>query len=398
MLNRELGALLCTALLLSGIFPVQAQAQTPLPVGKEDIVRQGEPTLRYEKDSLRDTWTAVVQDDAGTARFTIVKDKQHSAVKGSEAAGKPWERVTTFGKSPWGKPGTLEDIRKDPEVYKRIEQDTSLNPTQKATFAAALKNPKQPWLTIKAEELGIAQVYWGLGWWVNNAEFSSLKPEFRKTEVYFTFVTETMDWYFFVSECRNLGQPFVEYKWEATTTKELITEVELLPAPQKPVCKELSSDSAGPIAGNSERTYKVRFENPSGVAITPTFYVRDERTKEKPRNLGSGRAEVTIAGKWFSPGDHTLFVEAKTADGTAVDTANCIATFRVVPFEPPVKITKKPEPEPKLEEGGKFPWWLLALGVGLAAGGAAFVLRGGSQSVPLSECQFKDCGFQPAKQ
>lgn len=356
-------AVILSLLLIGAGFPVAAQQSAP-------------ETKRVEirKDPVRDTYEAVVTGPEGTGRTWIVKDPNAVEVISSRVKDDTWKKVTTLGKQPWGKPGTLADIRKDKKVREYIRTMTTLNPEQQAALNKGLDEGS--WTTVKAREIPIMESWWGYNWQEYKVNFD-LESKFQDTEVYLYYAVETNDWFLFASYCRNLGQPFVGYLFEQKVVENVAPPRPVVPQVVEPKCtalKVVDGPATGPLVGAARRTYEAQFSNPSGLDLAVSYKLTEKATG-RVMPLSSGQARIEITAAWLNPGDYVLSVDA-LHKGKHISTDRCTAQLAVVlpPPEPkPVQEAKAPPPPKK----SKAWLWLVLAGAGAA--GAAFALKGGSK-------------------
>lgn len=366
----QLVSVLMSVLLIGGGLPAAAQDKPATTSKATKVV--------IEKDSVRDTYVAsYLEEGLGSGKAWIVKDPQSPEVQGSHVKDNPWTKVSHLGQSPWGKPGTLDDIRKDKKVRENIRKMTTLDEKQQAALVKGLDSGE--WVTIKAGELPILEAFWGDGWQKYKVSME-LETKFRDTEVYLYFSPETKEWFVFYSYCRNLGQPFVSYVWQEEVTENAVPPKPIVPAVVEPKCSSLKSldGSSAPLIGADRRTYVAEFSNPSGLDLSVSYKLTEKKTgRVMPLSTGDPRIEINAT--WLDPGQYLLQVDA-IYNGRHINTERCTAELAVaLPPPPPPALSVKVDQPPK--KGHGLVWAI----VGIAAAGgvaAAFAGRGKSNPSP----------------
>lgn len=329
----QMVALICVALLLAGMMPVQAQAQT-------------QTTVTVETDSVRQTLVATSKSEEGTAKVWVVKDPNSEEVKVSRVADEKWHRITQLGNKPWGRPGTLDEIRKDPKVREYIKTMTTLKPEQQEALNKGLDSGQ--WTTLKARDIPILESFWGYNWQQYKVSME-LESKFLNTDVYAYYSEETREFFFFYSFCRNLAQPFSGWFWEAKVTENLTPKEPEVVVPQvvAPRCLKLSAVNGleTPLVGDESRTYAAEFSNPSGVDMTVSYVMFNAKGERLP--LSKGNATVEMASKWVGFGKFRLAVEAEYGNKKIVDTSACELEISMLPPPPTVTVSKAPPPPKK---------------------------------------------------
>ncbi len=361
-------AVLMSVLLIGGGFPAVAQDKPAMTTSV--------PTkVVIEKDSVRDTYVAVVTDtDGKVGKNWIVKDPNSEQVTQSRSRDEEWKRVGTLGQKPWGKPGTLAEIRKDKKVREYIRTMTTLNPEQQAALNKGLDSG-DGWITVKAREIPIMESWWGYNWQAYKVVFD-LEPKFQESEFYLYYAVETNDWFLFASYCRNLGQPFSGFLWETKVTENAVPPRPVVPTVVEPKCSGLKAvdGSSAPLVGSDRRVYVAEFSNPSGLDLSVSYKLTEKKTgRVMPLSTGDPRIEINAT--WLDPGQYLLQVDA-IYNGKHINTERCTTELAVaLPPPPPPALSVKVEQPPKKGHG----WvWLVLVGGAAAGAAAAFAGRGGS--------------------
>jgi hypothetical protein len=359
-------SVLMSVLLIGGGFPAAAQDK---PATTSVATK-----VTIEKDTVRDTYVASFQEENGSGKAWIVKDPNSLEVQGSHVKGETWTGVIHLGQSPWGKPGTLDEIRKDPKVRQNIKTMTTLNSQQQSALNKGLDS-SEGWVTVKASELPILEAFWGNGWQKYKV-LMELETKFGDTEVYLYFSPDVKEWFAFYSYCRNLGQPFVSYVWQEQVTENAVPPKPFVPVVVEPKCSSLNSadGSSAPLVGADRRIYVAEFSNPSGLELAVSYKLI-EKKNDRVIPLSSGDPKIEINATWLDVGKYELRVDA-LYNGKHINTDRCVAEFAVaLPPPPPPALSVKVDQPPKKGHG----WvWLVLVGGAAAGAAAAFAGKGGS--------------------